>query len=111
MSIAIAEEIGRVRDSGLPTADIARATGADATSVTAWKRGTRQPTGIRRERVVELAEIIRRLTRVVGLDHVQLWMIRPNEALDDRRPLDLIGEGEFRRVAQVVAQIESDSFS
>ena len=111
MSTAIAEEIRRVHDAGLPNTDIARATGADITSVSAWQRGARQPTGVRRERVIELSEIVRRLERVISLGHITLWLARPNEALDDERPLDLIAAGQFRRVAQVVAQIESDSFS
>lgn len=111
MSTAITEEVRRVHDAGLPNADIARATGADTTTVSAWQRGSRQPTGVRRERVIELGEIVRRLERVIELRYITVWLVRPNEALDDERPLDLIAAGQFRRVAQIVAQIESDTFS
>lgn len=111
MTAAIVEEVRRVRSAGVGTADIARATGADRSTVSAWIRDARTPTGDRRDRVIELATAVERLTRVMRPSYVPLWLAKPNEALDDDRPIDLIARGRFRAVARIIAELEEDSFS
>jgi hypothetical protein len=37
--------------------------------------------------------------------------MRRIEALDDREPLDLLADGEFREVARVVSSLEDASFT
>ena len=49
-------ELGRLSDR-----DIARATGADVSTVEAWMRRTRAPTGVRAERLAELSAVVERL--------------------------------------------------
>ena len=111
MTTAIVEEVRRVRDAGVGTADIARATGADRSTVSAWIRDARTPTGDRRDRVIELAAAVERLSRVMRPSYVPIWLAKPNEALDDARPIDLIARGRFRAVARIIAELEEDSFS
>jgi uncharacterized protein (DUF2384 family) len=48
------------------------------------------PTGQRAERVAALVEIVDRLARVIDAAYIPVWLSRPNEALDDQKPLDLI---------------------
>jgi uncharacterized protein (DUF2384 family) len=36
-----------------------------------------------------------------------VWLSRPIEALDDQKPLELIGRGRARQVARVVSELES----
>jgi hypothetical protein len=36
---------------------------------------------------------------------------RPIEVLDDRKPLDLLARGDFRRVARVVSSLEDVPFT
>ena len=38
--------------------------------------------------------------------YIPVWLAKPIEALDDEKPLDLIGRGEYRRVARVVSELE-----
>jgi uncharacterized protein (DUF2384 family) len=54
-----------------------------------------------------LAAITDRLARVLDADYIQVWLLRPIEALDDRRPVDLIARGQARRVARVISALES----
>jgi hypothetical protein len=39
-------------------------------------------------------------------DYIIVWLTRPLEALDDDKPIDLIGRGEFRRVARIISELE-----
>jgi transcriptional regulator with XRE-family HTH domain len=75
VSLAYADEAIRIRRlAPLTERDIARATGAGVSTVSAWLHRTRAPRGRRAERLVELSAIIERLAG--GLD--------PSQA--DRRP-------------------------
>ena len=81
---AFAIEAARIRtDAGLTTRQIARATGAAASTVREWLGLRSQPRGPR-----------------------AVWLNKPIEALGDAKPLDLIAAGEFQRVARVVSAIE-----
>lgn len=98
---AFVNEVGRLSDS-----DIARATGAAASTVRAWLAGTRGPTGQRAERLVELSALVERLTRVMDPSYIAVWLRKPVPALDDDKPLEVIGRGEYRRVAKIVSALE-----
>jgi len=104
---ALALEAKRVRDGAhLSDRQIAAATGARPSTVRDWLNDRTAPTGARADRLIELAEITDRLARVMAPDYIPLWLSRPLEALDDDKPLELLARGEYRRVAQVIAELE-----
>jgi len=43
----------------------------------------------------------------MAADYIPVWLSKPIEALDDRKPLELIARGHVRRVARVVSGLES----
>ena len=94
-------EVGRLTD-----ADIARATGAAASTVRAWLAGTRVPTGERAERLLELSALVERLSRVIDPSYISVWLRKPVPALGDDKPLDVIGGGGYRRVAKLISALE-----
>ena len=105
---AFATEALRIHELGhLSDAQIAEATGAAPSTVRGWFAGRSSPTGKRAERVAELAEIVDRLTRIIDPDYIPVWMSKPIEALDDRKPLHLIARGRARQVARVISELES----
>ena len=104
-------EIKRVRDFGIDSAAVARATGAARATVNAWLRATRRPSADHRDRLLELVAIADRLTAVMDDDQIGLWLQKPSVALDDARPLDAIADGRYRDVSRLVAELENDSFS
>ena len=106
MATAFADEAIRMRDGGLSDAMIARATGAARSTVRDWFAHRSAPTGARAERIAELSAIVDRLPRVMRAEYSPVWLAKPIEALDDEKPLDLIGRGEYRRVARVVSELE-----
>ena len=108
MATAFASEAAHIRDIGnLTTPDIARATGANETTVRAWLRETRSPSGERAERLAELSSIVERLVKVMQPAYVPVWMRKPIPLLDDDKPLDVIAAGDYRRVSRVVAGLEA----
>jgi hypothetical protein len=99
--VAFVNEVG-----GLGDRDIARATGAAASTVRAWLAGTRAPSGERAERVIELSALIERLTRVIDPSYIAIWLRRPVPALGDDKPLEVISHGDYRRVAKIISALE-----
>ncbi len=96
---------------GLSDADIARATGVARSTARAWLAGTRTPTNERAERLIELSALAERLMRVMEPDYVGVWLRRPVPALDERKPVDVIANGEYVLVAELISAIETGSLA
>ncbi len=94
-------EVGHLSDD-----DLARATGAARSTSRAWLNGSRSPSGERAERLIELSALVERLERLLEPDYIAVWLRRPVPALGDEKPLDLIGRGEYRRVARLISELE-----
>ena len=108
MSMAFADEAAYVRElAHLSDEDIARATGVGVSTVGAWLRRTRRPTGERAERLAELSAIVGRLAQSVDPEYIPVWLHKPLAALDDDKPVDVLARGEYRRVSRVIAALES----
>lgn len=108
MGVGFATEVARVRDLGqLSDRDIARVTGAGVSTVGAWLRQTRTPTGVRAERIAELSAVVERLARVMSPDYIPVWLHKPIAALEDDKPLDVLARGEYRRVSALIAALET----
>jgi DNA-binding transcriptional regulator YiaG len=106
------EDAQRVHDTaGLSDRMIAAATGAKPSTVRGWLAGRSEPTGARAERLIELAEMIKRLALVLRPESIPVWLQRPILALDDEKPIELIARGEYRRVAKLIAEIEYPGIS
>jgi len=104
----MAADAAHIQETGhLLVADLARATGSHETTVRAWLRGTRSPSGARAARLAELSSIVERLARVVEPAYTPVWMGKPVPLLDDHAPLDVIAAGDYRRVSRVLATLES----
>ncbi|MBI5103844.1 MAG: RES domain-containing protein [Solirubrobacterales bacterium] len=111
MGLGFAGEAAHIREVGhLSTADIARATGADESTVRAWLNETRSPSGERAERLVELSALVERLARVIQADYIPVWLRKPNAMLDDEKPIDLVATADYRKVSRVVAALEGTWF-
>jgi transcriptional regulator with XRE-family HTH domain len=107
-STAYASEIAHLRSAGhLSDDDIARATGAGRSTVNAWLRGSRRPSGERAERLAELSAIVDRLSLVMAPDYIPLWLRKPQAGLGDDKPIDVMARGEYRKVSSLVAALES----
>lgn len=109
---ALAREATLISDhTGLTDVDLARATGAARSSARAWLNGTRVPSGDRAERLIELSALVERLERLMEPSYVGIWLRKPVPALDDHKPIDLIGRGQYRRVARLIGELEATTAS
>lgn len=99
-------ETAYLGELGLSDGDLARASGAARSTARAWLREDSAPTGARAERVIELAALAERLERLIERDYIAVWLRKPVPILDDDKPLDVIGRGDYRRVAKVISGLE-----
>ncbi len=90
----------------LTAAHLAEATGGDPSSARRWLRGTRAPSGVHAVRALELTSLVERLAQVMQAAYIPIWLIKPIERLDDRRPIDVIRAGDYRSVSRLVASLE-----
>ena len=112
MATAFAEAVTEIRElGGLSDRDIARATGAGVSTVSAWLRGSRSPRGQHAERIAELAAIVERLARLMQPEYIPLWLHKPVPALDNEKPLDVLAAGHWQRVVSLISGLESPTFS
>jgi len=103
----LAQEARRVHQAAhLSDREIAAATGARPSTVRDWLNGRSTPTGARAQRLIELAEMTDRLARVMNPGYIAVWLNRPLQALDDDKPVELLARGDYRRVGQLIAELE-----
>lgn len=50
--------------------------------------------------------MVERLERVMDPEYVPIWLNKPVPALGESKPLDLIGRGQYRKVASVISGLE-----
>ncbi len=112
MTTAFADEVARTRQIGhLSEMLLSRALGVNRSTVGAWLRRERNPTGVRADRVAELSAIVERLAQVVEPEYIAVWLSKPIEALGFEKPTDLIARGDYRRVAQLISELEVGAHS
>jgi hypothetical protein len=111
MATAYAEEVKRVRSLGVEAGDIAAATGAGVGTVSSWARAKRQPSAGFRARLLELIALVDRLSVTMNPAYVPLWLNKPLPALGDETPVAALGQGRYKEVSRLVAELENDSFS
>ena len=64
-----------------------------------------------RTRLLELIALVDRLSATMNPDYVALWLNRPLPALGDETPVAALGQGRYKEVSKLVAELENDSFS
>jgi transcriptional regulator with XRE-family HTH domain len=111
MATAYADEVKRVRSLGIEAGDIAEATGAEVGTVSSWARAKRQPSATFRTRLLELIALVDRLSGTMNAEYVPLWLNKPLPALGDETPVTALGQGRYKEVSRLVAELENDAFS
>jgi putative toxin-antitoxin system antitoxin component (TIGR02293 family) len=82
--------------------DVAQITGATSRSVSRWTTAKAMPRREAEDRLLELKAVVDQLRSVLRDEPARLWLRSPNPDLDWRKPLELIAEGEYRRVIGAV---------
>ena len=78
--------------------DVARALGTSARSVARWQAHEVAPRRESEERLLEVKAVVDLLRQHLRPEAARMWIRSPNPDLGYEKPLDLITEGQYRRV-------------
>jgi putative toxin-antitoxin system antitoxin component (TIGR02293 family) len=84
------------------TADVARVSGANPRSVARWKADAAVPRREAEERLLELRAVVDLARRIMRDEAARLWMRSPNPDLGYDKPLDLVAEGRYQGVIDLL---------
>lgn len=87
------------------TADVARVSDTNPRSVTRWKAEEAAPRREAEERLLELRAVVDLVRRVMRDSAARLWLRSPNPDLGYDKPLDLIAQGQYQCVINVLLAI------
>ena len=96
--------------AGLSFEDVARAVGASPRSISRWAHGEADPRAHLRDRLLEINVVVTELARVLEADAAHVWLFSPNPFLDFERPLDLVADGQFKRVLGAIDALADGVF-
>ena len=86
----------------IDTADLARVCGTSPRSVSRWRSQETTPRRESEERLLELRAVVDLVRSVMSDDAARFWLRSPNRDLGYGKPLDLIAEGEYQRVVDLL---------
>ena len=84
------------------TVDLARVSETNPWSVSRWRSEETTPRRKAEERLLELRAVVDLARTVMNDDAARFWLRSPNRDLGYEKPLDLITEGEYRRVVDLL---------
>lgn len=95
--------LAEILDTDLVDAvDVAKVAHATPRSVGRWRREDVNPRRDSEERLLELKAVLDLALRNLREDSARRWLRTPVPDLDYEKPLDLIAEGEWRRVVDTL---------
>lgn len=95
--------LAEILDTDLVDAvDVARVAHATPRSVGRWRRADVSPRRDSEERLLELKAVLDLAQRYLREDGARRWLRTPVPDLDYEKPLDLIADGEWRRVVDTL---------
>jgi transcriptional regulator with XRE-family HTH domain len=99
------KEFRRIVAAGIPPDQLARLTGKSERTAQRWLAGETAPRGETRLLLAEISEVINEFKRTFPGGDVSDWIDHRDPNLDFRRPIDLIREGDTRRVLGLLLAI------
>lgn len=84
------------------TADVARVSDTNPRSVSRWRSEGVTPRRESEERLLELRAVVDLARKVMRDDAARFWMRSPNPDLGYEKPLDLISQGRYQRVIDLL---------
>ena len=75
-------------------------------TVSRWNQGKASPQSEPEQRLLELGYIVEQLSELYQPDEARLWMLSPQKLFRGEKPFDLIREGRYQEVLNVVHQLQ-----
>jgi uncharacterized protein (DUF2384 family) len=92
-------------------AQVADALGVDRAQVKRWREGETEPGPGNAERVVGLDAAVELLSGYLSASSIPKWLFGVNAHLSDRRPVDLIRQGNLSEVIAAIEALKSGSYA
>jgi uncharacterized protein (DUF2384 family) len=107
MSNAIAVRL-RVIDekASLRLGDVASLLQVRPETVSRWNQGKAFPQPEPEQRLLELGYIVEQLAELYKPDEARLWLLSPQKLFRGGKPVDLIRDGRYQEVLNVVHQLQ-----
>jgi putative toxin-antitoxin system antitoxin component (TIGR02293 family) len=110
-SLAV-RRLGEVmEETAIDASGIARILDKDPKTVQRWLRHGREPQWEVRETLLVLNVVLERLAEVIEPSFAEDWLFTPVPALDYRRPVELIRDGDYLRVLNLIDSIGEGVFA
>ena len=110
MSVYV-ERLARIQHGAqLSREDVARIVGASVRTVARWASGTNTPKGASRDRLLQLAAVAQQLSKTMSPDAASAWLHEPNPLLSNQRPIDLVTQGRYGEVLDLIDSIADGVF-
>lgn len=88
--------------SVVDAADIARVSSTHPRSVIRWQTQETKPRRQAEERLLELRAVVDLARSVMQDDAARFWMRAPNRDLGYKKPLDLVADGQYEKVIDLL---------
>lgn len=92
-------------------AQVAEALGVDRAQVTRWREGVTEPGPENADRIVGLDAVVELLTGYLEPSSIAKWLNGFNAHLSDRRPIDLLRQGNLSDVVAAIEALKSGSYA
>jgi hypothetical protein len=95
---------------GLTNEEVGDIVDASPPSVARWVAAEIVPQRLNNERLLKLAYVAEAVPEVLSADHANVWMFSPNRPLGHRKPADLIRDGQFEDVLDLIDAMGEGEF-
>jgi uncharacterized protein (DUF2384 family) len=92
-------------------AQVAKALGIDRAQVKRWRAGETIPGPENADRVVGLDAAVELLSGYLSRNSIPKWLMGINAHLGDRRPVDLLRQGNLSEVIAAIESLKSGSYA
>lgn len=111
-TIALADQLNHLRARvAVSEEDVARATGAELTTVRQWIERKAAPTGVEANRLAELIAVIEEMALNIHPDGIPEWLGQDVPALEGEAPADVIAAGGYQRVMDIALWLSAGGFT
>lgn len=108
---ALAERLERAASRiELDHTDLARVLEANPRTVSRWLKEESIPRADARERLLEVVAVLERLSTTLRPQAAHDWLFTPNPLLDHHKPVELLRQGDFRRVLGAIDALAEGVF-
>jgi hypothetical protein len=104
------KELRPLVEAGMPADQIARLTGRNERTAQRWLAGETAPRGETKRLLSEISDVIDEFERTFPSGDVTDWIDHRDPDLDFRKPIDLIREGDTRRVLGLLLAIGEGAY-